>query len=92
MFKEIYKVIYFIIILIFVYLLFAIYFSEENIKKIKKNRVHIENSFNDYLPNLPILENDTNDVIIYNSSEFLEKKIKKRKFWELLKKKRIENL
>ena len=86
MFKEIYKVIYFIIILLFVYLLFAIYFSEENIKKIKKNRVNIENSFEDYLSNLPILENDTNDVIIYNSSEFLEKKIKKRKFWELLKK------
>ena len=86
MFKEIYKVIYFIIILIFVYLLFAIYFSEENIKKIKKNRVNIENSFKDYLSNLPILENDTSDVIIYNSSEFLEKKIKKRKFWELLKK------
>ncbi len=87
MFKEIYKVIYFIIILLFVYLLFAIYFSEENIKKIKKNRVNIENSFKDYLSNLPILENDTNDVIIYNSSEFLEKKIKKRKIWELLKKK-----
>ncbi|MBO6482296.1 MAG: hypothetical protein HVK29_01145 [Pelagibacteraceae bacterium] len=86
MFKEIYKVVYFIIILLFVYLLFAIYFSEENIKKIKKNRVNIENSFKDYLSNLPILENDTNDVIIYNSSEFLEKKIKKRKFWELLKK------
>ena len=86
MFKEIYKVIYFIIILIFVYLLFAIYFSEENIKKIKKNRVNIENSFKDYLSNLPILENDTSDVIIYNSSEFLEKKIKKRKFEELLKK------
>ena len=86
MFKEIYKVIYFIIILIFVYLLFAIYFSEENIKKIKKNRINIENSFKDYLSNLPILENDTNDVIIYNSSEFLEKKIKKRKIWELLKK------
>ncbi len=86
MFKEIYKVIYFIIILLFVYLLFTIYFSEENIKKIKKNHVHIENSFKDYLSNLPILENDTNDVITYNSSEFLEKKIKKRKFWELLKK------
>jgi hypothetical protein len=86
MFKEIYKVVYFIIILLFVYLLFAIYFSEENIKKIKKNRVHIENSFKDYLSNLPILENDTNNVITYNSSEFLEKKIKKRKFWELLKK------
>jgi hypothetical protein len=86
MFKEIYKVVYFIIILLFVYLLFVIYFSEENIKKIKKNRVHIENSFKDYLSNLPILENDTNDVITYNSSEFLEKKIKKRKFFELLKK------
>jgi len=86
MFKEIYKVIYFIIILLFVYLLFTIYFSEENIKKIKKNRVNIENSFKDYLSNLPILENDTNNVITYNSSEFLEKKIKKRKFWELLKK------
>ena len=86
MFKEIYKVVYFIIILSFFYLLFAIYFSEENIKKIKKNRVNIKNSFKDYLSNLPILENDTNDVITYNSSEFLEKKIKKRKFWELLKK------
>ena len=86
MFKEIYKVIYFIIILLFVYLLFAIYFSEENIKKIKKNRVNIENSFKDYLSNLPTLENDTNNVIIYNSNELLEKKIKKRKFWELLKK------
>ena len=86
MFKEIYKVVYFIIILLFVYLLFVIYFSEENIKKIKKNRINIENSFKDYLSNLPILENDTNDVITYNSSEFLEKKIKKRKFWELLKK------
>jgi len=86
MFKEIYKVVYFIIILLFLYLLFTIYLSEENIKKIKKNRVHIENSFKDYLSNLPILENDTNDVITYNSSEFLEKKIKKRKFWELLKK------
>jgi hypothetical protein len=86
MFKEIYKVAYFIIILLFVYLLFVIYFSEENIKKIEKNRIHIENSFKDYLSNLPILENDTNDVITYNSSEFLEKKIKKRKFWELLKK------
>ena len=86
MFKEIYKVIYFIIILLIIYLVFVIYFSEENIKKIKKNRVNIENSFNDYFSNLPILENDTNDVIIYNSSEFLEKKIKKRKFWELLKK------
>ena len=86
MFKEIYKVIYFIIILLFVYLLFAIYFSEENIKKIKKNHVNIENSFKDYLSNLPILENDTNDVITYNSNKFLEKKIKKRKFWKLLKK------
>ena len=86
MFKEIYKVVYFIIILLFVYLLFAIYFSEENIKKIKKNRVNIENSFKDYLFNLPTLENDTDDVIIYNSNEFLEKKIKKRKIWELLKK------
>ena len=86
MFKEIYKVIYFIIILLFNYLLFTTYFSEENIKKIKKNRVNIENSFKDYLSNLPILENDTKDVIVYNLSEFLEKKIKKRKFWELLKK------
>jgi len=86
MFKEIYKVVYFIIILLFLYLLFVIYFSEENIKKIKKNRINIENSFKDYLSNLPTLENDTNDVIIYNSNKFLEKKIKKRKFWKLLKK------
>ena len=85
MFKEIYKVIYFIIILIFVYLLFAIYFSEKNIKKIKKNRVNIENSFKDYLSNLPILENDTNDVIEYkNDVEIYKKKKKKFTFWDLI--------
>ena len=35
--------------------------------------------------NLPIIKNDTDDIILYNTNKNLEKKIKKRKIWELLK-------
>ena len=35
---------------------------------------------------IPLLENDTEDIIEYNVSNLDKKKIKKRYFWELLKK------
>ena len=40
-----------------------------------------EIEFND----LPIIKNDTNNIITYNLEEVMENKVKKRKIWELLK-------
>ena len=87
MFNKIFKITYFIIILLFTYSVFSIYFSEKNIKKINTNRSEIKKTFKNYSSNLAVLESDTENVIFYNSEKILEKKIKKRKFWELLKKK-----
>ena len=35
--------------------------------------------------NIPLLKNDTEDIVEYNLSGLEKKKIKKRYFWELLK-------
>ena len=86
MFSKIFKTTSFIIIILFFYLVFSIYFSEKNIRKINTNRLEIKKTFKNYSSDLTVLESDTNDVIFYNSENISEKKIRKRKFWELLKK------
>ena len=50
------------------------------------NRSNIEEIINNKISNIPILENDTNNVIEFNSSFSQEiKDNKKRSFWDLLK-------
>ena len=76
-------------ILFFVLILFF-YFSEENIKKINKSRLFLltkeEKNFD-----LPVLSNDTNNIIIYtNEVENYKKKKRKYNFFELIKKKSDE--
>ena len=79
------KIIYFISIILFLYFVVFTYFSNENISQIKNKFITDKKNLDLKINNLPIIKNDTNDIIIYNSDEFLEKKIKKRKIWELLK-------
>ena len=72
-------------ILFFIFISFF-YFSEENIKKINKSRLFLldkdENNFD-----LPVLSNDTNNIIIYsNEVENYKKKKKKYNFFDLIKK------
>ena len=67
--------------------IFFYYFSNENVKKITQNRLNIQNKIDVQKKNVPIFENDTNNVIEYNSDQVKEKKIKKRYFWKLLNKK-----
>jgi len=57
-----------------------------NIKKINLNRINIEKILKNKVLNLPILENDTNNVITFNS-KFTEeiKDDEPRSFWNLLK-------
>jgi|TARA_B110000967_G_C18415264_1_gene331210 hypothetical protein len=79
-----------ILILLLLSLVFVIthYLSEKNKKKVLLNRVDIDNKIFNKIENLPILKNDTNNVIEFNSGFQLdnEKKIK-RKFWELIRSK-----
>ena len=78
------KILYFILIIIFFYFIFYIYFSKKNISKVEDAyfnfRINIEIQSSD----LPLIKNDTDNIINYNSEKIIQKKIKKRKIWELL--------
>ena len=80
----------FLLIIIFSYffIIFNYYSSNKNIKSINLNRVNTEEILKTKTKNLPILKNDTNDVIEFNDSFSDEiKDNKKRSFWNLLKSK-----
>ena len=76
----------FLIFILFFFYIFNHYISDKNILKKNTKRSNIENLINNNISNLPVLKNDTNDVIEFNSSFSDElKDNKSRKFWDLLK-------
>tara|TARA_B100000035_G_C20864385_1_gene493293 strand:+ start:435 stop:689 length:255 start_codon:yes stop_codon:yes gene_type:complete len=84
MLKEIKYLIFFIIIFTFIFLLVRFYISDENKKKTFRSLSHLENTIIVNEKNLPILYNDTNNIVEYLNSE---KNInKKYLFWNLLEK------
>ena len=83
MLKEIKYLIFIIIISLFIFFTGKYYFSDENIKKSYRSQKNIDEKINVYAKNLPILENDTNDVIEYVKQSDKKKK-KKFNFWKLL--------
>ena len=85
MFNNSLKIIYFISIIIFFYFVLSTYFSKINILKIQKNIHGINKKIEINLSDLPIVKNDTNNIISYNPDAFDGMKIKKRKIWDLLK-------
>ena len=64
MIKEIKYLIFTIIIFIFLFFTARYYFSDHNIKKSYRSLTNINNKINLYAENLPILENNTNDIEI----------------------------
>ena len=77
------------ILLVAIFISFTIkyYSSSKNIVNRDFIRFNIDNILNEKVRNLPILSNDTNNIIQFNDS--IEKDIKdekKRSFWDLLKK------
>ena len=86
MLKRIILLSVFILTVLFFYFVILHYLSETNIKKINLNRSNIEENLTKKSLNLPFLDNDTNDVIEFNSGFDLENKTK-RKFWDLIKRK-----
>jgi hypothetical protein len=75
-----------ITIFLFFFNIYNYYSSNKNIKNINLNRSNIEEIVKTKISNIPILENDTNNVIEFNSSFSEEiKDDKPRSFWNLLK-------
>ena len=83
MLKEIKYIIFIVITLLFVFLTGKYYFSDENIKKSYRSYKNINEKIKIYSKELPILENDTKDVIEY-VKQTNKKKKKKFNFWKLL--------
>jgi len=77
-----------IIILLFFFNIYNYYSSNKNVKNINLNRSNIEEIIKTKISDIPILKNDTNNVIEFNDSFDEEiKNNKKRSFWDLLKSK-----
>ena len=85
MFNKIKSIIYFSILVIFFISISLYYFSDSNKNRIIKNRKNLSSNTDIILKNLPILKNDTNNIMSYETTETENKKIKKRYFWDLLK-------
>ena len=84
MIRNLLKVTYILTIIFFLLFIFITYFSSDNRSKIIKNRSNFNYNMQKKNFNLPILENDTNNIIEYNFEGSKNNKIKKRYFWNLL--------
>ena len=80
------NILFLTLFLIFFYSTYKFYSSNKNIQAKNYKRNNINEIINTKIFNLPILENDTNDVIVFNDG--FSNKIKNdkpRNFWNLLK-------
>ena len=83
MLKEIKYLIFLSIISLFIFFTGKYYFSDENIKKSYRSYHNIDEKIKIYSKDLPILNNDTKDIIEYVKQTDKKKK-KKFNFWKLL--------
>ena len=85
MLKEVKYVVYLLTIFFFIFFVVKFYLSENNIKWSNKVILQYQNILDKRFINLPIIKNDTNDIIEYTSEIEDFKNKKQRKFWNLLK-------
>ena len=87
MFKKVINLFFLLLFFIFTILTITFYFSDENIRKTNKFRSLYSINLNKMINNLPLLRNDTSDIIQYkNDVEIYKKKRKNYIFWDLLEK------
>ena len=84
---KIFKIIMFLIIIIFILSIYNYYSSNKNVDAKNYNRKNIDQILKEKIIDLPVLKNDTDNVIEFNNSlkDEIEEN-KKRSFWDLLKK------
>ena len=83
MLKEIKYLIFIVIITLFIFFTGKYYFSNENIKNSYRSYKNIDQKIKDYSKNLPLLKNDTKNII-EDVKQTDKKKKKKFNFWKLL--------
>ena len=82
------NIIIFLFVVLFILSVFKYYLSNKNIQLTKLNRLNIDSILKEKINKLPVLANDTNNVIVFNDSLNEQMKDeKKRSFWDLLKNK-----
>ena len=85
MIKEIKYLIFIIIIILFIFFSVRYYFSDSHKKKSYRSHKDINSKIYVYSKSLPILKNDTKNIILYLKNTQTKKK-KKYNFWELIDK------
>ena len=87
MLKKIKNIFYVSSFFIFIILTTRFYFSDQNIRETNKSRSFYSAKLNSNTQNIPLLKNDTSNVIEYiNDIEIYKNKKKKYKFWDLIDK------
>ena len=85
MLKKIKYIFYLLSFFTFVISTTSIYFSDQNIRQTNKSRSIYLSTLENYTQNLPLLKNDTKDIITYRDDvEVYKRKKKSYKFWSLL--------
>jgi len=84
MYKKIRNIVFLFSFFIFFLLVTKYYFSDENIRFTHKSRSSYSITFNEDKKNLPILENDTNNIIVFKDDIEQFNKKRKKRFWEKL--------
>ena len=75
----------FLIFIIFFVIIFKYYSSSKNMNEKNQNRLNINEIIKEKISDLPVLPNDTNNIIEFNNSLVDTTNEKKRSFWELIK-------
>ena len=83
MLKEIKYLVFIIVISVFIFFTGRYYFSDENLKNSYRSYKNNDEKIKVYSKNLPVLENDTQNIIEYVKQTNKDKK-KKFNFWKLL--------
>ena len=83
MFKELKYAFYLLVIFLFIFLTGKFYFSDQNKKNYYRSINSLNKKINVYSSNLPLLKNDTNNIIEYVESSLNQNK-KTYHFWKLL--------
>tara|TARA_Y200000002_G_scaffold340491_1_gene311102 strand:+ start:1012 stop:1275 length:264 start_codon:yes stop_codon:yes gene_type:complete len=84
--SKIFNIFLSILILIFFFNIFKFYSSNKNLETKDYNRTNIDQIITKKISNLPILKNDTENIIEFNDGFSNEiKNNKPRSFWNLLK-------
>ena len=85
--KKVINLFFLLLFFIFLILTITFYFSDENVRKTNKFRSLYSINLNKMINNLPLLKNDTSDIVQYkNDVEIYKKKKKNYIFWDLLEK------